>query len=394
MDTVILKIYGPKKFSFTKKDWFLPEINSRKYHELSPTEQLSNRMYLRRFVLKAPHQSRYTPKIDVLETLDREHKTIVYVLIAEFSVPKLLYGNSLQEVSDKDLGKVVTVFRDVLLRVGIQVENEAVASARVSAVHFCKNVPLPKDIRLQDILAELQRVDISKVFDITTKETKNGGQVLHIYSGTIERVFYDKVKDALRPKVKRKDKGHIDYEREVIEKYHLQNIEVFRYEYRIKKTQTVQRDINLALERKPKTYVAFRDLFTDGLPSKVLLKSWRDMIDSPENQLALIGPVHSFRVLQRIVEGARAQGGAHSMNHALIAYGLTCIIRDHGVKEFRRLIFSHWNGDHPERLNRKLAQASELTKGLPYSNGVAIVDGQIEKYELITRSLLDSCTVQ
>lgn len=392
MDTVILKIYGPKKFTFTKKDWFLPEIYSRKYHELSPTEQLSNRMYLRRFVLKAPHQSRYTPKIDVLETLDREHKTIVYVLIAEFSIPKLLYGNSLQEVSDKDFGKVVTVFRDVLLRVGIEVENEAIASARVSAVHFCKNVPLPRDIRLQDILAELGRIDIGKAFDVTAKETKNGGQILHLYCGTVERVFYDKVVDSMRPKVKRKDKGHIDYERTLIDEYNLEHTEIFRYEYRIKKTQTVQRDINSALDRKPLTYVAFRDLFTEGLSQKVLLKSWRDIVSRPENQLALIGPIDSFRLLQRIFECAKALGGAHSMNKALVAYGLTCIIRENGVKEFRRLIFSHWNGEHPERLNKKINQASELTKGLPYANGVAFVDKKIEKYELVTRSVLANCT--
>jgi uncharacterized membrane protein len=78
------------------------------------------------------------------------------------------------------------------------------------------------------------------------------------------------------------------------------------------------------------------------------------------------------------------------MNKALVAFGLTCIIRENGVKEFRRLIFSYWNGEHPERLNKKITQASELTKGLPYANGVAFVDGKLEKYELITRSILDN----
>lgn len=388
MDTVILKIYGPKKFTFTKKDWFLPEIASRKYNELSPTEQASNRMYLRRFILKAPAQAVYTPKIDVLETLDKEKKAIVYILIAEFSIPKLLYGNSLQEVSSSDFGLVLTKLKGVLSRVGIDVENETIANARVASAHFCKNVMLPKEIRLQDILAELGRVDMGKVVDITVKETKNGGQILHIYSGTVERVFYDKVVDAMRPKVKRKDKGHIEYERILIDEYDLHSTEVFRYEYRIKKTQTVQRDINSAMGRKPLSYVAFRDLFTDGLSQKLLLKSWRDLVSRPENQLALIGPIDSFRLLERIIAGAKERGGAHSMNKALIAFGLTCIIRENGVKDFRRLIFSYWNGEHPERLNKKITQASELTKGLPYANGVTFIDEKLEKYELITRSIL------
>jgi hypothetical protein len=124
------------------------------------------------------------------------------------------------------------------------------------------------------------------------------------------------------------------------------------------------------------------------LAQKVLLKSWRDVVSRPENQLALIGPIDAFRLLERIVEGAKARGGAHSMNKALIAYGLTCIIREQGVKEFRRLIFSHWNAEHPERLNKKIKQASELTQGLPYANGVSFVDTEIEKYALITRTIL------
>lgn len=81
------------------------------------------------------------------------------------------------------------------------------------------------------------------------------------------------------------------------------------------------------------------------------------------------------------------------MNHALIAYGLTQIVRDHGAKEFKRLMFKHWNPKHPERLNKKIQLASELTQELPYSNGVAFVDGQLEEYQLITRQYLHNLLV-
>lgn len=389
MDTVIIKIYGPHKFKLQKRDWFLPEIARRSYNELSDTEKRSNRYYLRRFVLKGPKQDTYIPKVDVLEVLKKDKKEVVYVLIAEFSLPKLIYENSLQEVSDKDFQKAISALQNALLKVGIVAETNAIAGARVSAIHFCKNIVLPVDIRLQDILSELGRVDISKVVDITTKENKNGGQVLHIYSGTVERVFYDKVTDAMRPKVKRKDKGHISYERTIIEKYQLENREVFRYEYRIKKTQTVAREVNKALEREPKTYVTFRDIFSEGLSKKILINSWRDLVQRPENQLALIGPTDNFKLLLKIIEGSNKLGGAHSMNRALIAYGLVCIIRDYGVKEFRKIIFSFWNTSHPERLTKKIVEASGLTKGLPYSNGIAFVDKNLEKYELLTTALLE-----
>lgn len=393
MDTVILKVYGPKKFTFTKKDWFLPEIYSRKYAELTPTERTSNRHYLRRFRLEVPIKTKYNPQVDVLEVLDKEKKFVRYVMIVTFSIPKLLYGNSVQEVSDGDFDRVIETLQSKLQEVGIVIEGKYLREARVSAIHFCKNVILPNDIRLQDIIRELERVDISKAFDVTTKETKSGGRLLHIYSGITERVFYDKVADAIRPKNKRKDKGPIDYERTVIDEFDLQGTEIFRYEYRIKKTQTVERIINKALDRKGRTVVLFSDIFISGLSKAVLICSWQEMVGRPENQLALLGPTDKYRLLQHTFQQTKIQGQAHSMNKALISYGITNVIREHGAKEFRKLVYTHWNNEHPERLNKKIKDASELIKGLPYSNGIAFVDGQLERYELITRSLLKSKTV-
>jgi len=85
----------------------------------------------------------------------------------------------------------------------------------------------------------------------------------------------------------------------------------------------------------------------------------------------------------------KKRGGAHSLNRALIAFGIVCVIKTHGVKELRKTIFRFWLKDHPERLTRKMQEVSELAKGLSYSNGVAFVDTNLEQYELITRTLLE-----
>jgi len=390
MDTVIIKIYGPRKFKVENTSWFLPELNSRVFPQLSRTEQQSTRLYLRHFVFHPPYQSGYLPKIEVFETLNKDRDAVVYILKAEFSVPKLLYGNSLQEVSDMDLEKTLYTFRRALGDVGIVIESETIANARVAAVHFCKNVPLPEDIRLQDILTELARTDISKVVDITKKEFKHGGQLLHIYSGTREWVFYDKVADAMRPKVKRKDKGRMGRERSIIERYDLENREVFRYEHRIKKAQTVWHDVNAALGRDAKKVVLFRDLFEPALCKTIVLNTWRALIQRPENQLALIGPTDGLGLLQHISAAARKQGKVNSMNQTFISYGLACAIRDHGAKEVRRVVSKGWNTDHPERLTKKIEAAAELTRGLPYSNAISLIDGALERYELTTPSSLQN----
>jgi len=396
MDTLIIKIYGPKKFQILDKSQFVPELVSRKYDELSPSEKLipRSRAYLRRFVLHAKKLSEstesYIPRVEVFETLTEDRQNIRYILKAEFSVPKLLYGNSVLEATENDMERVFRALKAALGKVGIVVEVDILAKARLAGVHLCKNIFLPRSIKMQGILNELWRMDISKVVDVTCKEFKNGGRVLDLYSGVIEHVFYDKISDSIRPKNKRSDKGHITAERAFIERYSLQNKEIFRYEYRIKKTQTVRREVNAALERSPETPILFKDIFTGNILKKIILKSWRDLTERPENQLALFRAPDKLSLLLCVLAEAEKKGtGAHSMNAALTCYGLACAIQDHGAKEVRRAVFGIWNTDHPERLTRRIKAAAALTEDLPYSNGIAFVDAALEKYELINLGLLE-----
>lgn len=396
MDTVIIKIYGPHNLRIINKSWFLPELTKREYSELSSTEKQSTRPYLRHFIFHPPYQEGYLPRVEIFETLTKSRDGMQYILKLEFSIPKLLYSNSLQEVTEGDRETVFLQLQSCLSNVGIIIEIRHIAEARASGVHFCKNVLLSKTIRMQEILNELELVDVSKVVDITRTKFKKGGGVLDIYWGVIEQCFYEKVSDALRPKNKRSDKGRMDREREIIERYNLQDSEIFRYEYRIKKTQTVMREINAALGREPKTFVSFNDLFTPGLFKKMILTSWRGLIQRPENQLAFLGPTDNLGLLLHILFEAEKRGrNAHSLNNALTSYGLARAIRDHGAKEVRRAIFNVWNTDHTERLTQKIKATTDLTHGLPHSNNIVFIDKALEKFDPITldflRSIINPC---
>jgi len=73
----------------------------------------------------------------------------------------------------------------------------------------------------------------------------------------------------------------------------------------------------------------------------------------------------------------------------LISYGLARAIRDHGAKEAKRAIFSIWNTDHTERLTRKIEASAALTRGLSYSNTIALIDSAFERFEHIDLALLE-----
>lgn len=389
MDTVIIKIYGPKKFKLLRRDLFVPEITSRKYEELTMTERSSTFHYLRHFILHAKYTEEYVPRVEVFESLTEDRKSIYYILKIEFSVPKLLYWNSLQEVRDTDKSRVFSALQLALKSVSIEVELDTIAKASVTAVHACKNVPLPKTMHMREIINDLGKMDLGKAYDISDKQYKIGARVLNIHSGTIDWSIYDKISDCLRPKNKRTDKGHIDQERAIIEQYHLEKREVFRYEYRIKKNQTVRREINTLLGRPYIVPVVFSDLFTPSLMKSLVLNSWHAIIERPENQLSLFSSDKLGLMLHILSEAKKINTGAHSLNNALISYGLAMAIQEHGAKEVRGAIFDIWDTDHPERLKGKMELAAKLTRDLPYSPHIAFIDQALEKHELITLASLN-----
>ncbi len=388
MDTVIIKIYGPSKFQFRNKTLFLPELNCRRYEDLSATEiqsRNSSRSYLRKFILHPKPSDEYIPRVEVFETLSKESNRIIYILKITFSAPKLLYWNSVQEVGENDKQKILSALKRALGSVGIVVDIEVIENATLEAVHACKNIPLPKTMRMRGILGELGRMDISKVVDVTETQIKNGGRVLNFWSGTIEHCFYDKVSDSLKPKNKRSDKGRIDYEKVFIEQYKLQDREIFRYEYRLKKTQTTKRVVNALIGRKFDTQVIFSDLFTPNLLKNLILTSWHRLIERPENQLSLFGKIDRLKLFLHITDEAMKQNiKAYSMDNALVSYALATGILDIGAKELKGIVLNKWNKDHPERFTKKLKMASELTSGLPYSNNIAFIENALKSYELIS----------
>ena len=392
MDTIVIRIYGPRNFGISDvaRTWFKPELKSRKYKDLTPTEKESTFQYLRHFAFHPVRQNRYLPQIEVFEQLNKERTNIQYMMKLRFSVAKLLYKNSIEEAPGDNLDEVLAVLERVLAEAGIYIKQSALAKAPVSQIDVCKNVILPPEIRLQSILKEIGKLDITKAEDVTNKKEKNGGRWLQLYSRTVGHTFYDKVADAMRPKGKRDDKWEVKDERAVIERFGLEKTVVFRYEHRLKHGQTVMRDINRALGREPKTSVLFKDLFTPGLCQKLLVGSWEKLVERPENQLALFGPISTLVLLHHMFKSARKMGGnGHSMNRAFTSYGIARAMNEHGAKEVKTLVSEIWSSDHPERLTKKVKLASELASGIKYSDAIAYIDAAIRKYELLTRKKLE-----
>ena len=397
MDTVQIRVRGIDKLNIASWAPLYPEFSTRTYSELSSVERmrLANKKipYLRKFILH-PDSELYIPRVEIFETANEAMKTVEHEALITTSLPKLIFANSLQEIAVSNRQEIFNTFIERLHSVGLRILPQVIPIAPISIVHFCKNIILSKEYSFFAMRDDLSRIDVGKAYD-TTEETrkkdKNKVEALHLRCGTREWAFYDKVQEMLRPTGKSLEKQKMAYEKELIELYNLRDVEIFRYEYRLNKAQTIKSELNKALNRPYLTPVTFDDLFTDGLWKKVLLSSWKRILDRPENQLALIKSNDELDLLARILKNAKAKDqSAHSQNQALWSYGLALAIRKHGAKTIRGEIGKIWSGKADERLNEKLSIAADLVNGAPLSDGILFISNKMEEFKQITLESLDA----
>jgi hypothetical protein len=113
----------------------------------------------------------------------------------EFSVPKLLFHNNLDELEDKDFPKVITTLQDRLKRMGVIVTKSVIETASVSSVHFSKNVELKNNYTVSYLISEMNKVDLKKSFDFAKTRFMNDGQSLYAHTTSHQMVIYDKMAD-------------------------------------------------------------------------------------------------------------------------------------------------------------------------------------------------------
>src|SRR3989338_11596404 len=400
MDTVIIRIRGIDKFRVADWAMFNHEFSTRPYADLTPKDRkrADNKKvpYLRSFVLHADIDNGLTyPGVEIYENADNRSRSIYYDMKLKFSAPKLINENSLQEALPSDYHKLLTTLMERLPEIGIYITSQTIADASVSVVHFCKNIPLPADRPLRPILAELSRVDIGKAYDNTSdirSKNKNENETLHLFCGTREWVFYDKIQEMLRPSGKSLEKQKTQHEKELIKIYNLSNKEVFRYEYRLNKAQTIKSEINQMLKRPYATLVTFADLFTENLWKDVLFNSWKRILAKPENQLALLKIDSELDLLLRILKSAKEKDqSVHSQNQALWSYGLAMAIKKFGAKTIRKEMGRVWSKKADSRLDDKLVIAAELANGIPLSDGILYIDKKLSQFEPLLLESLSTC---
>lgn len=381
LDTVALKIKYPD-FKVTNPHFFSPAFDIQRI--MNPAVSLGGRRYvkfLKNPTVKENDELHKWPRLTGSVRLD-DNNVRSFDLVIEFSIPKLLWGQSLQELSDSDFERTVSVLVPVLRMMGVEVTSVTIRNALVIRAHFGKNIPLPSPITAQDALQKLYKADVGRSKHINMRHYDNDGQALYFYASSRNTIFYDKLRDIATPQNKGVDKDKFKQEKLLVLSSKNQQ-ELLRYEVRFGNQQSLNaflgdKDI---LARKV-TGITFQEIFNRDLCQKVLLKDWRDIINGPASQLALKmdkPPEEIFDAI--IISYLSGHKKAHSLNKALQDFAVYMLVNKCGARKIRDRIERHWSRKSWQRLNTKMTKTAQNLKGLPSDSTISDIQIALNKFE-------------
>ena len=180
------------------------------------------------------------------------------MLYIEFSVPKLLFGNNLCELKEKDFNDVVKKLVKILKDLEITITENAINNALVRRVDFSKNFLLGESLTCKDIISLLSKISYPRMDLNIVEEDK----YIKFYSKSISLLFYDKKEEISEIKLP-----------QYIQTICKQDISFFRVEIQIRRENIINKIAKYHNIRK----MIFKDIFNKNIVIYVFDKYLRKL---------------------------------------------------------------------------------------------------------------------
>lgn len=294
----------------------------------------------------------------------------------EFSAPKLLYLNNLEELEEKDFPKVVSALQERLRTMGVIVSKSVLEKASVSSVHFSKNIQLEDGYTANHLISEMNKVNLRKSFDFAKTRFMNDGQSLYAHTTSHQLVIYDKIADLNKDKKRAIDKDQTCYQKtlftELIKDKDLQ--EVIRFEIRLNHKQKMNKVLaDLGYPTNP----SFKEVFNSQLSQGVVSDYWKRLIK--ERNLGLFSISVSIKDVLRTLFLADKK---LKPKQAIYLLGLFMLARDeNGMRQLRTIVAKRSHDRTWYRIAKDMQQASELITKNKLRDWVNQIDKSLEEYK-------------
>jgi hypothetical protein len=380
LDTIVLRIAYPN-FMVGNPNLFTPALKI--VDRIPDFDYGRNRFqkFIQNSSLQDKKEGIYLPRLTVYQRFDDLKPT--YDLHIEFSIPKLLFSNSVQEYDDTYFDRVINELKSRLSRMGIKIFETNLRKAIVIKAHFGKNIPLTHPLSVQDAISTLYKADIGRNKNINIRHFENNGLALYFYASYANIIFYDKLKDIEASKARALDKDKLKQEKLLVSSLSKEKRpEILRYEIRFTKQQSLDPFLSKVMGEQIKN-ISFEALFNSELWKKALLVSWSDIIKSPASQLAFKLERPLEEVFDAMITGltTKKRKQAHSLNTALASLGLYALINQYGIRKTRDKIEKNWTGKSWNRLSDKIKVSATTLRSIPPSLAISEIQSALEKFE-------------
>ena len=293
----------------------------------------------------------------------------------EFSIPKLLYLNNLDELEEKDFPSVIETLQERLKTMGVIVTQSVLQNASVSSVHFSKNIKLENGYTASHIINEISKIDLRKSFDFAKARFINNGQSLYAHTKAHELVIYDKIADLGKDKKRAMDKDQTLYQRSLFSELKKEEmLEIIRFEIRLCQKQKMNSVLEkLGYQKNP----LFKDVFNKEMSQKVVTDYWKKLIK--ERNLGLFSISLSLKDAIRTIYLADSK---LKPNRAIYLLGLFMLGKDEsGMRELRSIVSKKCNVMTWYRIAKDMQHAGELITNNKLRDWVTQIDKTLEDYK-------------
>ncbi len=296
----------------------------------------------------------------------------------EFSVPKLIFNNNVEELSDQHFNDVIDALQDRLEKMGVRVFRQVLMSAPISTVHFSKNFLLTDGYTSSYIISELKKIDLRKSFDFAQTKYINNGQSICAHTRAHEFVIYDKIADLAKSKKRAIDKDQTSQQLSLFDtlKNKGELIEVLRIEIRLCNKQKINSVFKkLELSQNP----TFRDVFNARVSKAVVHHYWESLIKA--DQLALFSIDQSPKEL--LQEMCRGDPDLKS-KQVIYQVGLALLAKDdNGLRDIRGVLENRTNNRGWYRIKNDYKKLSSKILQNTMRGWLHDIDRQLNAYKPI-----------
>ncbi len=318
------KITNPNNFGITNDDYKYYKTGLKPYR-------------FKKFPYNAKKSDKYFPRLTLIYRWNSHKKEREFNLTIEFSCPKLLYGNNIDELSENQFSEVIHTLQKKIFAMGVNVDRDTLVKSKVIIVHYGKNIQVNSNTN--KILETINKSNVTKHLHKTTKLFKNDGHALYFDNGSWQIVFYDKIKDYYKNKRASVDKEQLQYHQLPLFKGN--KINLLRFEVRLTNRKKITNFFSkIGYEQ---TEVHFKDVFNESVSMKILNLVWDKYI--LENN-PLIYSQTPLDIVHILTVSSEITKKTYRLQKLLALAYLNYHMNQFGIRNLKNILSSYYTETH------------------------------------------------